>query len=97
MENIDRIIMDYEGRISTAEQSIKSAHKRITDIEKLVESVHTIANEIKHMREDLNDVKERVDIIEEKPGKRWDLVVTTVVTALVSGLFGMLLSNLIGG
>ena len=71
--------------------------KTINDIEKLVESVHTIANEIKHMREDLNDVKERVDIIEEKPAKRWDLVVTTVVTALVSGLFGMLLSNLIGG
>ena len=94
MENIDRIIMEYEGRISTTEQNVKSAHKRIDDIEKLVESVHTIANEIKHMREDLNDVKERVDIIEEKPAKRWDLVVTTVVTAVTSGFVGYLLSSL---
>nr|DAH37281.1 MAG TPA: Hemolysin [Caudoviricetes sp.]DAZ34685.1 MAG TPA: hemolysin [Caudoviricetes sp.] len=94
---METVVREYEHRISAVEQSIKSAHHRINDIEKLVESVHTIANEIKHMREDLNDVKERVDIIEEKPAKRWDLVVTTVVTALVSGLFGMLLSNLIGG
>ena len=91
---METVVREYEHRISAVEQSIKSAHHRINDIEKLVESVHTIANGIKHMREDLNDVKERVDIIEEKPAKRWDLVVTTVVTALVSGFVGYLLSSL---
>ena len=91
---METVVREYEHRISAVEQSIKYAHHRINDIEKLVESVHTIANEIKHMREDLNDVKERVDIIEEKPAKRWDLVVTTVVTAVTSGFVGYLLSSL---
>ena len=91
---METVVREYEHRISAVEQSIKSAHHRINDIEKLVESVHTIANEIKHMREDLNDVKERVDIIEEKPAKRWDLVVTTVVSAVTSVFVGYLLSSL---
>nr|DAT85401.1 MAG TPA: hemolysin [Caudoviricetes sp.] len=94
MENIMR---EYEGRITAVEQSTKSIHRRLDDIENLVESIFTIANEIKHMREDLNDVKERVDIIEEKPIKHWNLLVTTITTALVSGLLGMFLAKLTGG
>ena len=94
MENIMR---EYEGRITAVEQSTKSIHRRLDDIENLVESIYTIANEIKHMREDLNDVKERVDIIEAKPIKHWNLLVTTITTALVSGLLGMFLAKLTGG
>lgn len=91
---METVVREYEHRISAVEQSTKSAHHRINDIEKLVESVRDIANEIKHMREDLSDVKKRVDVIEEKPAKRWDLVVTTVITAVTSGFVGYLLSLL---
>lgn len=92
---METVVREYEHRISAVEQSTKSAHHRINDIEKLVESVRDIANEIKHMREDLNDVKERVDIIEEKPAKRWELIATTGITAVVSGLIGFVLAAIL--
>ena len=41
------------------------------------------------MREEMNEIKDRVTNIEEKPSKRWDLVVTTIITAVVSGGVGM--------
>ena len=57
-------------------------------LDKLTESVHIIATETKAMREDVNDITERVDEIEKKPNKRYETVVTAVITALVGGLIG---------
>ena len=79
------------------EQSSKSAHKRIDNMERLTESVYTLATETKQMREEMNEIKDRVTNIEEKPSKRWDLVVTTIITAVVSGGVGMFISTIIGG
>ena len=53
------------------------------------------------MREDVNDITERVDEIEKKPNKRYETVVTAVITALVGGLIGycvkMLGFSILGG
>ena len=73
-------------RLTAVEQSTKSAHHRLDSLDKLTESVHI--TETKAMREDVNDITERVDEIEKKPNKRYETVVTAVITALVGGLIG---------
>ena len=93
MENVKEV---WE-RLTALEQSSKSAHNRIDNMERLTESVYTLATETKLMREEMNDLKDRVTSIEEKPSKRWDLVVTTIITAVVSGGIGMFISTIIGG
>ena len=75
-------------RLTAVEQSTKSAHHRIDGIEKLTESVHIIATETKAMREDVNDITSRVDEIEKRPTKRYETVVTAIITAIVGGLIG---------
>ena len=75
-------------RLTVVEQSTKSAHHRLDSLDRLTESVHIIATETKAMREDVNDITERVDEIEKKPNKRYETVVTAVITALVGGLIG---------
>ena len=75
-------------RLTVVEQSTKSAHHRIDGIEKLTESVHIIATETKAMREDVNDITSRVDEIEKRPAKRYETVVTAIITAIVGGLIG---------
>ena len=52
------------------------------------ESVHIIATETKAMRGDVNDITERVDEIEKRPTKRYETVVTAIITAIVGGLIG---------
>ena len=80
MENIMKII----DRLSAVEESSHSAHKRIDSIEKLTESVYSLATSIKAMQHDITDVSGRLKIIEEKPSKRWDLIITTLITAVVT-------------
>ena len=68
-------------RLTAVEQSTKSAHHRL-------DSVHIIATETKAMRGDVNDITERVDEIEKRPTKRYETVVTAIITAIVGGLIG---------
>lgn len=89
---MEDFIKEFEGRITAVEQSAKQAHKRIDNQDKLTESIYSLVTEFKLMREDVNDIKNRVDIIEQKPGKRWDLVTTTIITAITSGVLGYILS-----
>ncbi len=73
------------------ESSTKAAHKRIDSIESLTKSVYELATAVKAMQNNLNDVTERIKTVEETPKKRWDLVCTTLISALV----GYLLKGLI--
>lgn len=83
-------------RITAVESSLKSLHKRVDHIEELVESVQKMTVELQHMREDINKVSEKVDELEKKPGKRWDGVVTAVISALGGGLAGYFINMLVG-
>ena len=75
-------------RLTAVEQSTKSAHHRLDSLDKLTESVHIIATETKAMRGDVNDITERVDEIDKRPTKRYETVVTAIITAIVGGLIG---------
>ena len=86
--------MDTE-RLVRVEESAKQAHKRIDNIENKVEniyeltaSVKEIATEMKAMREDVNKIDSRVLAIEEKPAKRRDSIVGTIITRYSNGYTG---------
>lgn len=66
------------------ESSTKSAHKRIDSIEILTRSVYELATSVKAMQKDLCEITERIRSVEETPKKRWDIV----ISALISGIVG---------
>ena len=76
--NEDKIML-----LGEIEASLKSAHKRIDGIERLTNSVYELASSIKAMQTDLNDISKRIRIVEETPKKRWDLVCTTLISAVL--------------
>lgn len=65
------------------ESSLKSAHKRIDAMEKLTNSVYELAISLKAMQGEISDISERIKNVEDTPKKRWDLVCTTVISAVV--------------
>lgn len=92
-------IKEIWERLTAGEQSIKSAHHRIDNLEKLAESVNEmaistnqIAMETKALREDYAKADERIEVLEEKPIKRYETFITAFLTALCGGLAGYLLS-----
>ena len=91
-------------RITAAESSVRSLHKRVDRHDALIESIQNMTNEIKHMREDETEtskdvaaVAKRVSEIEAKPAKKWESVVSTIVTTVAAALAGGVVGMLLGG
>ena len=82
-------------RMASVESSVKSAHHRLDRIEHIADSIHSLASEMREMRNDFTNVIGRVETIEKKPLKRYDVLVNSGITAIVSGLAGFLMSSLI--
>lgn len=104
MEDVTKKLYNTIERISAIETDNHNLHCRLNEVIKKVdnlsditESVHTLANEVVHMREDINRVDNRLLEIETKPSKRWDLIVSTLITAMLSGAVGYILSMVTGG
>lgn len=80
-------------KLIEVEQRSKSNSKRIDNIEKRVEDIHSLtlavekmATEVQLMRKDINKIDSRVLAIEEKPGKKLDLIWGYIVSAIIGGL-----------
>jgi len=80
--------IDTTDKLAHIEESLKSAHKRIDSIETLTKSVYELASSIKTMQHDITDMSGRLKTIEDKPAKRWDLAITTVITTLIGIAIG---------
>ena len=74
---------DIRRRILKLEDIFENINKLTVQIEKL-------ALETKYMREDYNDIDSRVMVLEQKPVKRYDTVVTTTITGLIGIVIGVI-------
>lgn len=94
---------DFEHRFKLVEDDIKELkeknskdHKefynRIEDVEKaMVES----ASDRKHINEKLDKIDTNVESLMQKPAKRYDAAVTSIISAVIGALVGFLLSGVI--
>ena len=101
-EMTEKEVKEIWERLTAGEQSIKSAHHRIDNLEKLADSVHNlalatskVADETKALREDYEEADERIESLESKPKKRYETIVTAIITALCGGVVGYLLSAIL--
>ena len=84
-------MMNQRERVAKLEQDSKSVHHRLDNVEGLVESVHVIATETKAMREDVNSLTGRIEEIEQRPQRRYDTVITALITAVIGIIVGYFL------
>lgn len=95
-------IKEIWQRLTAGEASIKSAHHRIDELQGVNESIHKlaistsqIAAETKALREDYAKADERIGTLESKPIKRYDTIITAIITALCGGIVGYFLSTIL--
>lgn len=86
---------EIAASIATLDQRIRSAQHQIDDMRELTNSIHELASEVRFMRTDINKMQTDIDEIKAKPSKRYELAVTSVITALTGGIAGYIISNLI--
>ena len=92
--------IECEQRLTKVEESTKSAHHRIDaleggqkEIRDLALAVNTLALSVKSICEDMTEVNGRVKCIEDKPTKRWDKVIDTLIGVAVGTFFAWLFTK----
>ena len=70
--------------MTSVEQSVKSAHHRIDEVVENGKSIGEILVEMKYMRRDLNELLERGLVIEKRPSRRYDMIITAIITAVIA-------------
>lgn len=87
--------LEHERRLTDVESRSKSNTKRLDEIEKkqndlgeLVGTVKALAVREENVENDVKEIKIDVKSIKEKPGKRWDNLVSQIITLVVAALAG---------
>lgn len=82
IEQNQKILMDMNASIKALTEQAQSQKEDLQEFKK-------------DIKEDIDEVKNDVKELKEKPAKRWDLITTTIITALASGIIGFILSQLL--
>lgn len=73
---------------------VKDLKKVFDKINSIAMSTEKLAIEMKYMREEQTKLDSRITTIEEKPVKRYDTVVTYIITTIIGIVIGVIASLL---
>lgn len=85
-ETTDRSLRN-EGRI----KKLESEHDVL---QKLATSVAVMAEQIKNMNGSISTLTGEVEELKEKPGKRWESLISAIIVGLASALLGFAFAKL---
>lgn len=71
---------------------VKDLKKVFDKINSIALSTEKLAIEMKYMREEQTKMDSRITTIEEKPVKRYDSIVTYIITTIIGAIIGFLVS-----
>lgn len=91
---------DIVAALSRQEEQIKGLARRMDNLEKLTESVNKLAISVERLTAQQATTDTQIETLtgdvselKEKPGKRWDLVVTALITAIISAGITLLIKG----
>ena len=93
--------LEHEKRLTETEQRSKSNTKRLETVEKwqadfgeLIGTVKVLADREARVEKDVGKIKEVVEEIKEKPGKRWDGLVEKIILTIAAAVVGFFLAKM---
>lgn len=100
-EELTQKVVELDERATRHTEQIKTVFNQLTEVKGMTESVHKLATTVevlaleqKNTGEKIDKLTGEVDEIKEKPGKKWELVVTVAITAIVTGVVTFLLTRM---
>ena len=79
----------------TLDNRITKLESAVEQIAELVSSVKVLAANMENMAKEQAKQGERLEEIEKKPAKRWDVVITGALSAIVGAFMAALMSGMI--
>lgn len=75
-----------EARIEKLEGDSGVLHKLATSVEVMAEQLRNMNGKVTRMQDDMEEIK-------EKPGKRWDSLVSNIIWAIVGAVLAFILAK----
>ena len=69
---------------------IKELHKVYDLVQRQIVATEKLALEIKYLREDQKDANARIKALEERPNKRYDIIVTQIISNIIALIVGVI-------
>ena len=93
-------MQDIVQALARQSEQILELTRRMDKLEKLTESVHTLALSVERLTNQQATTEKQIKTLtgdvgelKSKPGKRWDLVVTGIITAAISAVVTLLIKG----
>ena len=93
-------MQEIGAALARQEEQIKGLARRMDNLEKLTESVNTLAKSVERLTvqqaqtdTQVTTLTDEINEIKEKPGKRWDLVITVAITAIITAVITLLIKG----
>lgn len=98
---IQQSLMSISGDIATLKSEAKATWKRIDEQHELVDTVHKIAMSVEKQfsvldrhTESIAELRKDIDDIKDKPAKRVETVIVTMLTVAVSAIITFVLTRI---
>lgn len=89
----DTAIAQIEARCKSNTHRLDEQEKRIDNIEELTTSVKVLATREERVERDVSEIKTDVKKLAEKPSKRWEKVIDTILAALAGAFVAWVISG----
>ena len=94
-EEIAAALSDVNNRSKSNTHRLDKLEARQDNLDKLVTAVAGMQKDLEHTQGDVKEIKSDVKAIMDTPKKRWDTVITVIITAVVSTIVGAALALII--
>lgn len=92
--------MEHERRLTEVEDMAESNQRRIAKLEvrqdnldELVGTVKVLAVREENVESDVKEIKKDVKSLTDKPGQRWEALITQIIAIVVAAVVGFLLAK----
>ena len=93
--------LEHEKRLTEVEARSKSNAHRLEEVEKkqddlseLVGTVKVLATREEQVESDVKEIKNDVKTLTSKPGKKWESLVSQIITLVVAAVVGFILAKI---
>ena len=93
--------LEHEKRLTEVEQRslsnshrLKEVEKKQDDLSELVVTVGKLATREETVESDVKEIKTDIKTLVSKPGKRWDSMVSQIITLVVAAVVGFVLAKI---
>lgn len=90
----EKRLTEVEARSESNSHRLEAVEKKQNDLSELVGTVKVLATKEEAVERDVKEIKNDVKTLASKPAKRWDNLVSQLITLIVAAVFGFILAKI---